>query len=48
MQTRFLAVDHTNDVRPDFRVWEVGLSEQLLHQTINIPIPEERTSAVVD
>jgi hypothetical protein len=48
MQTRFLAVDHTNDVRLDFRVWEVGLSEQLLHQTINIPIPEEKTSSVVD
>ena len=46
MQTKLLVVDHTNDTRLDFRIWEVGLSDQLLHQTLTIPFPEESTSPV--
>jgi len=38
LQTQFLAVEHTNDVRLDFRVWEVGRPDELLHKTVNIPL----------
>ena len=38
LQTPFIAVEHTNDVRLDFRVWEVGLPNELLHKTLNIPL----------
>jgi hypothetical protein len=36
LQTPFVAVEHTDDVRLDFRVWEVGSADELLHKTINI------------
>ena len=41
MQTPFAPVEHTKDVRLDFRVWEVGQAKQLLHRTINIPLKVE-------
>jgi hypothetical protein len=36
LQTPLLAVQHTNNVRLDFRVWEVGRPDELLHKTVNI------------
>ena len=44
IQTRFSAVKHTGDVRLDFRVWEVGRAEVLLHKTVNIQLPKKQTS----
>ena len=41
LQTPFLAVEHTDDVRLDFRVWEVGSADELLHKTVNIPLHKE-------
>ena len=38
LQTPFLAVKHTDDVRLDFRVWEVGSADELLHKTVNITL----------
>ena len=38
LQTPFLAAEHTDDVRLDFRVWEVGSADELLHKTVNIPL----------
>lgn len=29
---------HTKDIRLDFRIWEVGINEELLHKTIDIPM----------
>ena len=43
LQTRFSAVEHTGDVRLDFRIWEVGRAEELLHKTINIPLRKKQT-----
>jgi hypothetical protein len=43
LQTRFSAVEHTGDVRLDFRIWEVGRAEELLHKTVNIPLPKKQT-----
>ena len=44
LQTRFSAVKHTGFVRLDFRVWEVGRAEVLLHKTVNIQLPKKQTS----
>jgi hypothetical protein len=44
LQTLFSAVEHTDDVRLDFRVWEVGRAKELLHQTINITPPQKPTA----
>ena len=41
LQTPFLAVEHTDDVRLDFHVWEVGSADELLHKTVNIPLHKE-------
>jgi hypothetical protein len=37
MPVRILPVAHTKSVRLDFRIWEVGVSEPLLHRTVSIP-----------
>ena len=34
---RILPVAHAKSVRLDFRIWEVGVSEPLLHRTVSIP-----------
>ena len=39
MQVRIFPVAHSNSMRLDFRVWEVGVSEPLLHQSGRIPSP---------
>jgi len=33
-----LPSENTQNIRLDFRIWEVGFSEHLLHQTIHVPI----------
>ena len=45
LQSQFSAVEHTDDVRLDFRIWEVGRTEQLLHETVNIPIHKNSASS---
>ena len=37
MQVRIFPVEHSSSMRLDFRVWEVGVSEPLLHQSGRIP-----------
>ena len=39
MKVRIFPVAHSNSMRLDFRVWEVGVSEPLLHQRGRIPSP---------
>ena len=36
--TKLFPAKHAKNIRLDFRVWEVGIEEELLHQTIFIPI----------
>ena len=37
-KTNFVPVDHTNDVRLDFRVWEIGFPREILHEVFLIPL----------
>ena len=37
MPVRILPVAHAKSVRLDFRIWEIGVSEPLLHRTVSIP-----------
>ena len=37
-KTKLFPAKHTNNIRVDFRIWEVGIQEKLLHETFNISI----------
>ena len=39
MQVRIFPVGHSSSMRIDFRVWEVGVSEPLIHKSGRIPSP---------
>lgn len=38
IKTKLVPSEHTNNIRLDFRIWEVGISKQLLHQTIKVSL----------
>ncbi len=44
MHSKFSPVEHTNDVRLDFRIWEVGLNKVLLHETFKIKLNKNSIS----
>ena len=44
LQSKFSPVEHTNDVRLDFRIWEVGLIKELLHETFKINLDKNYIS----
>ena len=44
IHSKFSPVEHTNDVRLDFRIWEVGTTKELLHETFKIKLNKNSIS----